>query len=94
MSEYSRPKIVNIVANGQFPKTFDLDKLYSKLNVNQKQYEPETYPGLIVKVGKNNKSVTLYRNGKYIIAGPTSKKELMDTFEEISKKLREVGALD
>lgn len=94
MIEGSKPKIVNIVATGRFPKPLDIQKLYSTLDVEQKEYEPETYPALLVKVGENRNHVTLYRNGKYIIAGVESEKELMETYEEIYRKLRDVGALD
>ncbi|MFQ5888125.1 MAG: hypothetical protein ACE5HY_05460 [Candidatus Hydrothermarchaeales archaeon] len=91
----SKPKIVNIVATGSFPKSLDIVDLYSTLDVGKKEYEPETYPALLVKVKVGHKDihVTLYGNGKYIIAGANSEKELMDAYNEIYKKLQEAGAL-
>jgi len=91
----SKPKIVNMVASGGFPKALDIVDLYSTLDVAKKEYEPETYPALLVKVniGHKNIHVSLYGNGKYIIAGAKTEKEMMDAYNEIYKKLQEAGAL-
>ncbi|MEE8358259.1 MAG: hypothetical protein V3R82_02500 [Candidatus Hydrothermarchaeales archaeon] len=91
----SKPKVVNMVASGSFPKALDIVELYSTLDVAKKEYEPETYPALLVKVniGHKNIHVSLYGNGKYIIAGANTEKELMDAYNEIYKKLQEAGAL-
>lgn len=89
----SKPRIVNIVATGQFGKKLDIEALYHKLAVEEKSYEPEQYPALLIKVCKKRYHVTLYRNGKYIILGATSKIELAEAFDEVSKKLRLAKAL-
>jgi TATA-box binding protein (TBP) (component of TFIID and TFIIIB) len=91
--KHSKPKIVNRVATGQFGKPLNLEELYKELDVPQKDFEPEQYPALLVKVGKNKKHVNLYRNGKYIITGITSEEELIVTFNEIQNKLEAMGAL-
>lgn len=88
-----KPKIVNIVATGQFSKELNIEALYHSLDVKEKVYEPETYPALLVKVGENRYHVTLYSNGKYIIAGTRSKKQLIEAYNEIYKKLRAAKAL-
>jgi TATA-box binding protein (TBP) (component of TFIID and TFIIIB) len=91
-----RPKISNIVASGKFPKKLNIEELYKNLDVSVKEYEPETYPALLVKVkvGDNLRHVTLYKNGKYIIVGVTSVEELESVYEAIYDELRRVGALD
>ncbi|MCX6820427.1 MAG: hypothetical protein NT016_00530 [Candidatus Aenigmarchaeota archaeon] len=88
------PKIVNIVATGNFSKRLNINSLARNLDVEEKIYDPETYPALLVKVGKNKKHVTLYSSGKYIIVGVTSKKELFLVYKEIVKKLKKAGALN
>jgi TATA-box binding protein (TBP) (component of TFIID and TFIIIB) len=89
----TKPIIANIVATGRFPKELDIVKIYREVDFPWKEYEPETYPGLLVKVEVNGnlRHVTLYRNGKFIIAGPTSEKDVDDTFNVIFKKLKEYG---
>jgi len=89
----TKPKIVNIVATGRFPKEIDIIKVYQELDFQIKEYEPETYPGLLVKVKVNGnlRHVTIYRNGKYIIVGASSEKEVFQIYEVIYKKLSDAG---
>jgi transcription initiation factor TFIID TATA-box-binding protein len=89
----TKPKIANIVATGRFPKELDILKIYMEVEFPLKEYEPETYPGLLVKVEVNGnlRHVTLYRNGKYIITGATSEKDVDDTFKTIFNILKEYG---
>ena len=84
---YSKPRIVNIVATGSFPNELDLEKLYNSLDI-EKSYEPEVYPALLVKVGKERYHITLYKNGKYIITGVSSVQELAIAYNNIYKKLK------
>jgi TATA-box binding protein (TBP) (component of TFIID and TFIIIB) len=89
----AKPKIVNIVATGRFPKKIDIVKLYNEIDFPSKEYEPETYPGLLVKVNVNGflRHVTIYSNGKYIISGATSDEDVINTYETISKILKDYG---
>jgi TATA-box binding protein (TBP) (component of TFIID and TFIIIB) len=89
-----KPRIVNIVGTGHFPCQIDIEKAYSCLDCKNKIYEPDIYPALLVKVGEKNRHVTLYANGKYIICGVKSKRELMETYQEICRKLEECGLLN
>lgn len=88
-----RPRIVNIVATGQFPCEIDIEEAYCRLNCKEKIYEPDIYPALLVKVGEKRRHVTLYANGKYIICGVRSKRELIKIYEEIRSKLEACGLL-
>lgn len=92
MSE--KPKIVNVVATGRFPCELNIEELYLTLNCKEKVYEPEIYPALLVKVGKKRHHVTLYANGKYIITGVKSEKEMIEVYNEIRKRLRECGYVE
>jgi transcription initiation factor TFIID TATA-box-binding protein len=89
----TKPKITNIVATGRFPKEIDIVKVYIEVDFPIKEYEPETYPALLVKVEVNGnlRHVTLYRNGKFIITGATSEKDVSDIYDVIFKKLKEHG---
>jgi len=88
----SLPRIVNMVATGRFPAKLDIERLYMELPLDEKEFEPEVYPALLVKVGENRAHVTLYKNGKYIITGVASEKELMEAYTYIYKKLHQEGA--
>ena len=89
----TKPKITNVVATGRFPKEIDIVKAYNEIDFPIKEYEPETYPALLVKVNVNGnlRHVTIYRNGKYIIAGASSEKDVNDIYETAYKKLSDAG---
>ncbi len=86
----TKPKIFNIVASGRFPKEINIIKLFKKVKFEESEYEPETYPALLVKILVNGKKkhLTIYKNGKYIIAGAKSEKELNNIYKEITKILK------
>lgn len=87
----TKPMIQNIVACGRFSKEIDIREAYEKINFPKKEYEPETYCGLLVKVKVNGelKHVTLYKNGKFIIAGANSLEELDAVYKEITRILKQ-----
>ena len=89
----TKPKITNVVATGRFPKEIDIIKVYEELDFPIKEYEPETYPTLLVKVEVNGnlRHITIYKNGKYIITGANSEKDVNNIYETIFKKLKDFG---
>lgn len=91
--EKCKPHIANIVATGQFPKELDIVKIYQEIDFPIKEYEPDQYSGLLVKVKVNDhlRHVTLYRNGKYIITGAPSEKEVYEIYETIYGILTDAG---
>jgi TATA-box binding protein (TBP) (component of TFIID and TFIIIB) len=88
-----KPRIVNIVATGRFPQEIDIERAYRCLNCEEKIYEPEVYPALLVKVGQKKHHITIYANGKFIICGVKSKKELDFAYAEIVRKLKECSLI-
>tara|TARA_Y100000310_G_C20304099_1_gene633156 strand:- start:219 stop:530 length:312 start_codon:yes stop_codon:yes gene_type:complete len=86
----TRPVISNIVASGRFPKEIDIVKLYEKVRFEHSEYNPETYPALLIKTNINGvrKHVTIYKNGKYIIAGAKSEDELNLIYDKIVNVLK------
>jgi len=89
----TKPKIANVVGTGRSPKEINIVKVYKELDFPIKEYDPETYHGLLVKVEVNGnlRHVTIYRSGRYIIVGAISEKDVMDTYEIIFKKLKDFG---
>ena len=89
----TKPKIMNVVATGRFPKEINIVKVYQGLDLPEKEYDPESYPALLVKVEVNGnlRHVTIYQNGKYIITGANSEKDVDDIYEAIFKKLTDFG---
>lgn len=79
-------KIVNLVANAQLNLKVDLFNLATKLeNV---EYEPEQFPGAIVRLYNPKMSLLLFKNGKMICAGAKSEQEIVDSIKRITELLK------
>lgn len=78
-------KIVNLVANAHLDLKIDLFSLATKLD--NVEYEPEQFPGAIVRLYEPNVSLLLFKNGKMICAGAKSEKDIVDAIVKIKKIL-------
>jgi transcription initiation factor TFIID TATA-box-binding protein len=87
----TKPQIVNMVATGQLNTKLNLSDVAVKIDAKNVEYEPETYPGLLLKLKENGAHLTLYTNGKYIILGVKTIEETNKSYEILVKKLKEIG---
>ena len=80
-------KIVNMVASANFNVNLDLFALARA--VDTIEYEPEQFPGAILKLSHPKASLLLFKNGKVICTGARSEKDvekaLKKTIEIIKK---------
>ncbi len=67
-------KIVNMVASANFNVELDLFALARE--VDTIEYEPEQFPGAILKLQKPKASLLLFKNGKIICTGARSEDEV------------------
>ncbi len=67
-------EITNIVASSSFDMGLDLYKIAYKLR--DVEYEPEQFPGAILKFKDPKASLLLFKNGKVICAGAKNEKEI------------------
>lgn len=67
-------KIVNMVASANFNVELDLFALARE--VDTIEYEPEQFPGAILKLQKPRASLLLFKNGKVICTGARSEAEV------------------
>jgi len=79
-------KIVNLVANAQLDLKIDLFTLATKLD--NVEYEPEQFPGAIVRLFEPKVSLLLFKNGKMICAGAKGEKEIVDSIKKIKSLLK------
>jgi len=77
-------KIQNIVATLNFNSLLDLNKIVHKLN--GATYEPDQFPGIILKNVKNT-SFLIFSSGKIVLAGAKSMRELKTAGFELLQKL-------
>ncbi|VVC03465.1 TATA-box-binding protein [Candidatus Burarchaeum australiense] len=78
-------KIENIVASANLGVELDLYSIAQK--VTDVEYEPEQFPGAILKLKDPKASLLLFKNGKVICTGSKSEAEVKHALERAIKLL-------
>jgi len=82
-------KVENIVASTVFAEKLDLDMIAQSLN--EAEYEPEQFPGLVYRL-KNPKTATLlFTSGKANCTGAKNIEDVRKTIDIIAEKLKNLG---
>ena len=79
--------IRNLVAVLTLPETVDLEKLAQEVNVI---YEPEQFPGAIIKTKQPKATHLVFNSGKIVISGTRSIQELQEAANWITEILNKV----
>ena len=82
------PKIAvqNIVASGSINLTLNLNELALKLE--NTEYEPEQFPGLVYKLDDPTATFLLFSNGKLVCTGTKNKQQLDESMKQLNKNVR------
>lgn len=85
-----KPKIVvqNVVASGSIGMDLNLNKLAMKLD--NTEYEPEQFPGLVYKLMEAKATFLLFSNGKIVCTGTKSKEQVMEAIDKLIVILNKV----
>ncbi len=83
-------KVQNIVASGSIDLDLNLNVL--ALELENTEYEPEQFPGLVYKLNEPTTTFLLFSNGKLVCTGTKNKQELEDAMVKLNKNIREVLA--
>jgi len=83
-------KIQNIVASGSVGMDLNLNTLAMKLE--NTEYEPEQFPGLVYKLVEAKATFLLFSNGKIVCTGTKSEKEVHIALDMLIANLKKVNA--
>jgi transcription initiation factor TFIID TATA-box-binding protein len=85
-----KPKIVvqNVVASGSIGMDLNLNKLAMKLD--NTEYEPEQFPGLVFKLAEAKATFLLFSNGKIVCTGTKSKEQVFLAINKLIEVLKKV----
>lgn len=83
-----KPKITvqNIVASGSINLKLNLNTL--ALELENTEYEPEQFPGLVYKLVEPTATFLLFSNGKLVCTGTKNKQQLEDSMKQLNKNVR------
>src|SRR3989338_1021092 len=80
--------IVNIVASANLNTTIDLYNL--AISIPNVEYEPEQFPGAILKLKEPKVSMLLFKNGKVICSGASNESQIPMAIYKASKMIHEI----
>jgi len=85
-----KPKITvqNIVASGNINMMLNLN--YLSLELENTEYEPEQFPGLVYKLEEPPATFLLFSNGKLVCTGTKNNKQLAESMDQLVKTLKEI----
>ena len=81
-------KVQNIVASGSVGRPLNLNVLAMKLE--NTEYEPEQFPGLVYKLAAAKATFLLFSNGKVVCTGTKSEEEVFAALDMLTAKLDKV----
>ncbi|MHC3378194.1 TATA-box-binding protein [Haloarcula sp. H-GB5] len=83
-------KIQNFVCSGDVGRELELATLAVGLGVEQTEYEPEQFAGLLYKPNNVDCTVMIFRTGKLIVTGATSLSDAEEAYDEITSRIDEL----
>ncbi len=83
-------KVENIVATVNLGVDLDLEGLAESLH--QAEYNPDQFPGLILRLSRPRISALIFRTGKMVCTGAKSEDELRNAIKVLIKLLNDHGA--
>ncbi len=81
--------IQNIVASGNIGMDLNLNTLAMKLE--NTEYEPEQFPGLVYKLPQAKATFLLFSNGKIVCTGTKSESEVDEAVEKLIANLKKIN---
>jgi transcription initiation factor TFIID TATA-box-binding protein len=84
-------QVENIVASAKLDANLNLDTI--AFNLENSEYEPEQFPGLVYRMDDPKVAFLLFGSGKIVCTGARSIEDVNVAVKKISKKLKEIGAI-
>ena len=85
----SKVNIVNIVVSSDLKSKLILEKISAKLP--HTEYEPEQFPGLVLKINEPRCSTLLFTSGRVVCTGTRSLKKTKEAINNVIKLLNKIG---
>ncbi len=81
--------IQNIVASAKLGRDLNLDKIAFELE--NAEYEPEQFPGLVYRIEEPRVAFLLFSSGKIVCTGAKTIADIKRAVEKLDKRLKELG---
>ncbi|MEM2934900.1 MAG: TATA-box-binding protein [Candidatus Thermoplasmatota archaeon] len=82
-------KIENVVASTTIAKELELSKL--KKAIPESEYQPEQFPGLVLRLDEPKTAALLFRSGKVVCTGAKTIKDVERAIKKVCNKVEGAG---
>ena len=82
-------RIENVVASASVDAEFDLDKIAATLP--NAEYEPEQFPGLVLRLEDPKAAILVFSSGKMVCTGAKEPRIIKHAIEKTLKQIRSAG---
>jgi transcription initiation factor TFIID TATA-box-binding protein len=91
----AKPKIdiQNIVASSDLGQRINLNAIAIGLGLENVEYEPEQFPGLVYRLDVPKVVLLLFGSGKLVCTGARKPRDVEDAVDKVTKALRAAGQL-
>ena len=92
---YKKPviEVQNIVASANLHAQLNLNEIALALGLENIEYEPEQFPGLVYRMDEPPVVLLLFGSGKLVCTGARKDKDVEQAVKKISKELKEKGLI-
>jgi len=92
---YKNPEIViqNMVATSDLGGELNLSEAAVALGLENVEYEPEQFPGLVYRIREPRVALLLFGSGKLVCAGAKNTEDVSKAVEKLSEELTLLGLL-
>ncbi|MFB6311917.1 MAG: TATA-box-binding protein [Salinirussus sp.] len=90
------PEIIvqNIVTSADLGRNLNLNAIAIGLGLENIEYEPEQFPGLVYRLDEPDVVALLFGSGKLVITGGKEPKDAEEAVDKIVSRLEDLGLLD
>src|SRR3990167_7300959 len=89
MAEKRDIKVVNIVISTSLKHDIPLEKMAATLS--NTEYNPEQFPGLVIRIKEPKTSALIFSSGKIVCTGARSMDKVEESIQKIIKSLEKIG---
>ena len=86
--------VQNVVASADLGQRLNLNAIAIGLGLENVEYEPEQFPGLVYRLDEPSVVVLLFGSGKMVVTGGTAREEVERAVEVVESRLADLSLLD
>ena len=89
--QISDVKVENVVATATLDHKMDLPSIYKAIKITE--YNPEKFPGVILRLKRPKTSTLIFRTGKMVCTGARSEREAQSAIRKVVRLLKSNGII-